>query len=453
MISSKHTDERSFRENSPTLMESEISTKLSKHAWTVVVVYILAGLAWIFFSDYAVNTLFAPQEAAKLQIFKGFFFIFSTAGILFVIIQRKNNSIRDLFLKLRRHMQNFKDTFEQSAVGMAHISVDGEWIRVNKKLCDILGYSRSELLKLETSGLTHPIDVETSRKNDQQLISGARESYIIEKRYITKSGEPIFVRLTKSAIKKKNGEIKYLSSIIEDITKQKEAEHQLVDSLDHKKRLLAEIHHRVKNNLAIISGLLELQAFNTTNNLVKKILKKSLMRIKSMALMHESYYKSEELNEVYLDEYLEEFADYIKQTFVENKTQIDLKCSTDSIPLNINQAIPCGLLLNELLINAYLHAFPRRKKGLITINLKKQGNGVILQVRDDGVGLPESFDLENPSTLGMTIIKTLTKQLNGTTTINRDHGTFFTTTFAKEHKRGSASNIIGDLPTATEASE
>ena len=422
-------------------MISTVEKKLNGHIWTVILVYTICGLGWIFCSDLIVHALFSPQQVANIQTFKGAFFVFFTAGILFVILKRKNNSIRDLFLKLRHNMHNFKDTFEQTAVGMAHVSVEGKWIRVNGKLCDILGYSRQELMSMRVTSLTHPDDIKSSQERDQQLIDGLIKSYITEKKYVTKSGKPIYVRLTKSAITERNGDIKYLSSIIEDITKQKEAEQKLVDSLANKKRLLAEIHHRVKNNLAIISGLLELQAFNTKNNVVKKILKESLMRIKSMALIHESYYKSEELTEVHLDEYLKEFASYVRQSFNDSSKHIKLNYSTDPIPLNINQAIPSGLLLNELLINAYLHAFKKQKEGKILISLSQNQDEVTLQVKDNGSGLPKSINLENPSSLGMTIIKTLTQQLNGNTVVHRSDGTTFTTTFTKEDKRGSSSNI------------
>ena len=151
-------------------MISTVEEKLNGHIWTVILVYIVCGLGWIYCSDLIVQALFSPRQVASIQTFKGACFVFFTAGILFIILKRKNNSIRDLFLKLRHNMHNFKDTFEQTAVGMAHVSVEGEWIRVNGKLCDILGYSRSELLNMQVTSLTHPGDLEDSLKKDQQIV-------------------------------------------------------------------------------------------------------------------------------------------------------------------------------------------------------------------------------------------------------------------------------------------
>lgn len=429
------------------IMETAIAKKLRSHTWTIVLLYVLIGTCWIFFSDALTNTLFTDQQVANVQLYKGTFFILITATFLFFVIRRKNQSIQSLFANVRRSMKDFRDTFEQSAVGIAHMSVDGEWIRINKKLCNILGYSRSELLSTPIADIIHPDDLQEGYRKDQKLIDGEWDSYVTEKRYITKSGRCISARLTKSVIKDRQGNIKYLSGILEDISKQKETENQLLESLQEKKRLLSEIHHRVKNNLAVISGLLELQAFNSTNQAVKKILKESLMRIKSIALIHESYYKSETLAGVYLDEYLNNFVNYVRQNFANTHEHITLNYATDRVPLNINQAIPCGLLLNELLINAYLHAFEAKKKGTISIELSQKGKSVILQVSDNGVGLPESVNIQNPTSLGLTIIQTLVKQLDGSISVQREQGTIFTITFSKVDKKGSSGNLkVNTLP-------
>ncbi|MBN2731298.1 MAG: PAS domain S-box protein, partial [Balneolaceae bacterium] len=127
-------------------METAIAKKLRSHTWTIVLLYVLIGTCWIFFSDALANTLFTDQQVANVQLYKGTFFILITATFLFFVIRRKNQSIQSLFANVRRSMKDFRDTFEQTAVGIAHMSVNGEWIRINKKLCNILGYSRSELL-------------------------------------------------------------------------------------------------------------------------------------------------------------------------------------------------------------------------------------------------------------------------------------------------------------------
>ncbi len=187
----------------------------------------------------------------------------------------------------------------------------------------------------------------------------------------------------------------------------------LEKSLLEKETLLKEIHHRVKNNLQIINGLLEKQGYKTDNLAFKELIKESQNRIYSMVLIHQNLYQTENIDEVDIASYLKMMVDNIKNTHQYEDEEIILKSDVDSIMLNIDTAIPLGLIINELLSNAYKYAFKNREKGQIDLVLKKQDNGLLLIVKDDGIGLPAGFDLEKSKTLGMTLVKGLVRQIGG----------------------------------------
>src|SRR5699024_1877828 len=150
-----------------------------------------------------------------------------------------------------------------------------------------------------------------------------------------------------------------------------EVEEKVKESLREKEVLLSEIHHRVKNNLAVISGLLELQAYNTDSRAVVDALKESQMRINTIAIIHEKLYQHEDLAAIAFDSYLKELTEIIVDSLRDGSTKIDIHIEADPIELTINQAIPCGLILNELITNAYKHAFSDSKKGNITVLLQR----------------------------------------------------------------------------------
>jgi PAS domain S-box-containing protein len=213
-----------------------------------------------------------------------------------------------------------------------------------------------------------------------------------------------------------------------DITEHKTYEEQLQQSLEEKSVLLQEIHHRVKNNLAIISGLIRLQAMDSEDEKIKSQLENSQLRIQSMALIHELLYDTENFSRLNFNEHIIQLVDTIVDTLQPNGS-VEIDYQLEEINLNINQAIPCGLLLNELVTNALKHAFKSMEKGIITIILVKEEGTLQLSVRDNGIGLPEDFDIDDAETLGMRIIKTLAKQLEASIDYRRKNGSKFIITF------------------------
>jgi len=210
-----------------------------------------------------------------------------------------------------------------------------------------------------------------------------------------------------------------------EVTQRKKAEEQIKKNLIEKEVLLKEIHHRVKNNLSIIASLLGLQAMESNNKQITNAFQESKNRIQSMAMVHEKLYSSDNFSEIPFKEYIKDMANELLQIY-QNKSKVSLVFNLDDIYLNINIAIPCGLILNELITNAFKYAFQGRNKGNIIISLKTLKNSQYsLIVKDDGVGLPENTDIENPTTLGFQLIKDLSIQINGVLSITSNKGTKF----------------------------
>lgn len=233
-----------------------------------------------------------------------------------------------------------------------------------------------------------------------------------------------------------------VSGTMQDVTARREYEEKLKTALNEKEVLLREVHHRVKNNLAVINGLFQLEIFNTENEELQFILAANQMRIKSMALIHESLYTSSDFANIPFDSYLEELSFSIMNTFVKEAKNIEVELDTENLSFNINQAIPSALLVNELFTNALKHAFPNSKAGTISISLREKDGLVHLSVVDDGVGINPNVDIEKSKTLGLTLVRNLTKQLQGELTLSRKGGTAFTVIFQRKQISGSSANYI-----------
>lgn len=206
---------------------------------------------------------------------------------------------------------------------------------------------------------------------------------------------------------------------------------KLQQSLQEKEVLLREIHHRVKNSLSIVSGLLELQLDTTDNEVAKDVLKDSQTRIRSMALIHEKLYQTESLSNIDLDTYLKELVEAIHGTFVEYKEAVDLQFALEQIKMDIDRVIPCGLLINELVVNAFKHAFTKDEQGVLRIELTQKNGSVMLKISDNGPGLPDDFSLSDEDSLGGMLINTFASQLEADTKINkRENGSEFVFTFS-----------------------
>jgi len=232
------------------------------------------------------------------------------------------------------------------------------------------------------------------------------------------------------------------------ITKRKEAEEALANIETVRQK---EIHHRIKNNLQVISSLLDLQADNFNDPKVIEAFRESQSRVISMALIHEELYKEEGTDTLNFSEYLKTLAENLFQTYRLSSKNIHLKMDLEENSLfNMDIAVPLGIIVNELVSNSLKHAFPGRNNGEIRIKLCREGNGeykvegckstnFILTVSDDGVGIPKNLDIEELDTLGMQLVTSLVDQLDGELELKRDNGTEFTIRFTVKEKSEQAS--------------
>jgi len=216
-----------------------------------------------------------------------------------------------------------------------------------------------------------------------------------------------------------------LRGVVTDITDRKRAEEMLKASLQEKEVLLKEIHHRVKNNLQVVSSLLSLQSGYIMDFQAREGFKESQNRIRSMALVHEKLYKSGDLSRINFPEYIESIADYLRRSYASNCRGVRLNLDVDDVSLNIDRAIPCGLIVNELISNCLKHAFPNGRSGDIYLSLHSIDGIIDLVVKDNGAGLPKDLDIRKTKSLGITLVSTLVKQLKGTLEMRSEPGTEF----------------------------
>ncbi len=214
------------------------------------------------------------------------------------------------------------------------------------------------------------------------------------------------------------------------------AEEQIKASLKEKEVLLKEIHHRVKNNLQVISSMLRLQARNVGDQLTLQVLEESQNRIRSMALIHERLYRSQDLAKVDFGVYIRDLAIHLVRSYQAHLSHIDLNVDADGIFLDVDTAIPCGLIVNELISNSMKYAFPDTDKGKILVEIHSNHNDgsdkeqLTMVVSDNGVGIPPDLDYRNTGSLGLQLVNALVDQLEGSLELHNNEGTEFKITFA-----------------------
>ncbi|MCP4138022.1 MAG: PAS domain S-box protein [bacterium] len=219
---------------------------------------------------------------------------------------------------------------------------------------------------------------------------------------------------------------------IKDITERKIAENLLKTSLAEKEILLKEIHHRVKNNLQLISSLLTLQESYSDNKTVNKSLEDTRNRIRSMGIIHEQLYASNDFSRIAFAEYAVNFVDHLAGSYKIDRDKILIEVDIEGVYLNLTTAIPCGLLLNELVSNSFQFAFPGDREGVVCIEMRLDDTGCYsIIVSDNGIGLPEHINLNNNHKLGLELVSALTLQLDGTIILERDMGTKYIIQFNK----------------------
>jgi PAS domain S-box-containing protein len=320
---------------------------------------------------------------------------------------------------------------------VAHVDKDGTFMYVSPSVKNLLGYEVEEVLGknvFEFIQLTHPDDIEkvmsTFIEANQSYKPGSVQHRFkcADNHYmwINSSGNPLF-----DSENNYNGVVFSMT----DISSIKNTEEKYKSSLHEKELILRELHHRVKNNMQIISSLLSLQAKSLKDERDLEIFKSSQSRVKSMALIHEKLYDSPDFSHINLADYIQSLVEELYDTYYIRADKIHLKINILDIKLNMETSIPLGLLINEIVSNSLKYAFPENENfenPELVIELKKEKNDYILMIMDNGIGVPDKFDLDKSESLGMLLINSLTDQIDGELKLDTSHGTKFTIKFGKQ---------------------
>ena len=313
---------------------------------------------------------------------------------------------------------------------------DGIITSVSPSIERVLGYAPDELIGQSLAVVTalpllQPDYAEKALDESVRVLQGERiEGTLYE--FTAKTGELITAEISSSPIFR-DGQVIAAVNVARNITERVQSETQLRASLQEKEVLLKEIHHRVKNNMQIIASLLSLQAGTIEDPLTRAQFDDSQNRIRSMALVHERLYRSSDLSHIDFGAYLRDLTGHLIQGYHGKSHGIEVEIVADDIHLDVDTAVPCGPIVNELISNAFKHAFPAASGGKIEIAVHRDDQGAYhLSVQDNGVGLPAEVDLSESKTLGLQLVSSLTKQIKGTIEVYREPGTTVKITFATE---------------------
>jgi PAS domain S-box-containing protein len=332
-------------------------------------------------------------------------------------------------MALKESEERFKKLADLLPQTVFEIDLEGNFLYANRHGFDSSGYTQDDLDKgLNALQLFTPEDRDRVLENIKRVLKGEKSGgneYTVQRK--DGSRFPVIVYSTPIIHGKKPVGLR---GIIIDITKRKQTEENIKASLKEKEILLKEIHHRVKNNLQIICSLLDLQADFVEDEQALGIFNESKNRIRTMALVHEYLYQSQNLARIDFTEYIRNLASYLFRSYEVDPDAIQLRINVkDDISLSIDKAIPCGLILNELLSNSLKYAFPEGREGEITIDLRLKNDKHTLIVSDNGVGFPKDLDFRNTESLGLQLVVDLTEQIDGSIELRRNGGTKFLITF------------------------
>ena len=338
------------------------------------------------------------------------------------ITQRKQgeNALRESEERFRRLFEDLGDAVFVTKVGGTDM---GNIIEVNPAAEKQTGYTRNELKDMNIiKDLSISKTGELSTNEWEKKLNKGEMVTTVEKKR-KKDGTEYWTEVIVTPIEFKG--VKASLSINHDITERQQAEEQIKKSLKEKEILIKEIHHRVKNNLAVLSALLNMQSIHIKDEKAINAFKETQTRIISMSQVHSQLYNSEDFTNIDYKEYVKNLVSNVFYSSQVSK-QVNLHLELDEVTLPIDKAIPCGLLLNELVTNALKHAFPKNRKGKLCVRLLSlEDNDCKIIVKDDGIGIPKDFNINKSKSLGLKLINLLTQQISGTLEVESKKGTEF----------------------------
>jgi len=365
--------------------------------------------------------------------------------------------------EIEKSEARYRDLVEKAGIAILVDDRDGFFKYFNKRFADLFGYSVKEMEKQAIQTLVHPEDVGWVMNYHSSRFKGEKIPHRYEFRGMKKDGTVLHLEIDVTALRER-GRVVGTRSYIWNVSERKRIEEQLrrarndletrvqertedlvranealQTALAEKEVLLREIHHRVKNNLQVISSILNLQSRHADDDHTRAVLEESRSRIQSMTMVYEQLYQAEDLSRIDFRTYVRNLTEALHASHHANHEAIKLNNDIDDFLLDIGTAIPCGLIISELVLNALKHAFPGDMEGQIDVGFRAGKNmQCTLIVKDNGVGLPDSLDLDSANTLGLQLVRALADQLEGSIQMVREKGTEFIIKFKRGDRRRHA---------------
>jgi PAS domain S-box-containing protein len=322
------------------------------------------------------------------------------------------------------NQEKFRLAFQYSNIGSIIVGLNKRLLRVNSTFSQMLGYTEEEMLSKSFDDVTHPDDIEIGRSEYFEMLEGKTDFSANQKRYIHKDGHIIRAYVSSTILRNQKNEPLYFITHVQDFTQKLEAEEKLLASLEEKETLIRELYHRTKNNMQVICSMIELKLLAISDTETINVFREIENRIKTMALVHEKLYQSQNLSKIDLKDYLNDLVMMLFMRYGISSNKIDLILELESITVLIDTAIPCGLFLTEMLSNSFKYAFPGDMTGKVNVSLKRlEGEFIELKISDDGIGIKEGVKLEGNNSIGFKLIYSIAEsQLQGSVKCSTNNG-------------------------------
>jgi len=340
----------------------------------------------------------------------------------------QNAALRLAHKLLEISQKKYVDLYDFAPVGYCTLDKNGQVLEANLTAAQQVGVTRSALLNTRFYDNLAAEDRDTFFLHLRQLRAG-QVRHTCEVRIVNTDGSQIYAFLDSRLVTDAENDSALCRTTITDITSRKEVE-VVKELLNEKNVLLKELYHRTKNNMQVIISLLALQSRDIEDEETRKVFRDSENRIRSMALVHQKLYETKDMARINLGTYILDMVELLRHSYI-GVSQVTLSPDLDDVFVTIETAIPCGLVINELLTNCFKHAFSAEQGGTIRLGLHRlAGHDVELLITDDGAGMPPGIDIKNTQTLGLKLINSVvTGQLHGTAIVDTSQGVAWTIRF------------------------